>query len=472
VILQILPEIFCFIISVVFLMMSFGKPRHENLYRMGMLFCFVNILIVAFTLQMSGLFFYESYKIDLFSQSVKLLLCIGLFFVVFMTDSRSDEHIKKNFPEFMFFLLTGNLGMMMLVSSVEFISLFLSLELSSYSMFILTGFLRDKKVSAEAGIKYLFIGAVASAITLYGYSLLFGYFTDTSLFVMKNAVGTVLKDAVLYIGFIFFLAAFFFKLAILPFSFWAPDVYEGADTSVVTYIATVSKVAGFAVLLRIFIYFIPVFADMEKMLLLVAVMTMTMGNLLAVQQKDIKRLLAYSSIAQAGYMMVGVTMMNESGASGTLFYVFAYLIMNFTVFLVADQLIKEKGSTSITVLKGLSQRSPLLAMALLLALLSLGGVPPFVGFTGKWFIFSAAINKGYLLLVLFAFLNSVVSVYYYLLVARQAYVLLPDDTKPLEVPLSIRAYSYFAVIFIMAMGIYPTAMLGWTEKAVRFLFAG
>lgn len=466
---NILPEIFCFLLAVVFLLASLTKTKYENLYRLALIFSFLNLLIVLFTIRGEGLYFYGSYKVDLFSQSVKLMLSLGLFLVIYMADTRSDEHIKKMFPEFLFFMFTSNMGMMMLSSATELLTLFLSLELSSYSMFILAGFLKHKKVSTEAAVKFTFIGAVASAITLYGYSFIFGYFANTSLFVMRESASLVVKDALLVVGAIFFLGAFFFKLAILPFSFWAPDVYEASDTSVTTYVATVSKVAGIAVLIRLFMFLFPVFMDIEKVLLVVAVMTMTLGNLLAVQQKDLKRLLAYSSIAQAGYMLVGIVMMNESGASSTLFYVFSYLIMNFTVFLVADNLIKEQGNSSIYILKGLSQRAPLLSLALLLALLSLGGVPPFVGFTGKWMIFSAAINKGYLGLVLIAFLNSVVSVYYYLLVARQAYLFAPEISKPYEVSLTLKLYCYFSIAFIIVMGFYPTPMLNWTQKAVSFL---
>lgn len=466
---NILPEIFCFILAIVFLLCSLSKTKFDSLYRLALIFSFLNFLVILLTINSNATMFYESYKVDLFSQSVKLLLALGLFLVIYMTDTRSDEHIKSMYPEFLFFLFTSNLGMMMLSSATELITLFLSLELSSYSMFILTGFLKHKKLSAEAAVKFTFIGAVASAITLYGYSFLFGYFTNTSLFAMRAVASTVPADGLVIVGILFFLGAFFFKLAILPFSFWAPDVYQASDTSVTTYIATVSKVAGIAVLLRIFLFLFPVMISIEKVLLIVAVLTMTFGNLLAVQQKDLKRLLAYSSVAQAGYMLVGVVMMNEAGASSTLFYVFSYLVMNFTVFLVADNLIKEQNNSSIYILKGLSQRAPLLSLALLLALLSLGGVPPFVGFTGKWMIFSAAISKGYLSLVLIAFLNSVVSVYYYLLVARQAYLFPPDIKEPYEASTTLKVYSYFAIVFIILLGFFPTPMLNWTEKAISFL---
>ncbi len=466
---SLLPEIFCFLMSLVFIIFSLKKQDINFERKAGLILSFINIVLVLLTINHQGLYFSEGYKIDLFSQSVKLLIAIGLFFVFFMADERSESAIKKSYPEFLFFLTSANLGMFMMASAVEFVTLFLSLELSSYSMFVLSGFLKNKKVSAEAGVKYIFIGAVASAISLYGYSLIFGYYVDSSLLSMKFNSITVTKDVMLYIGFIFFLSAFLFKLAVLPFAFWAPDVYQGSDTTVTTYIATVSKVAAVAVLLRIFIYFIPIFESMEKVMLVVAVMTMTLGNVLAVQQKDIKRLLAYSSIAQAGYMMVGIIMMNYKGAAATLFYVFSYLFMNYTVFLVADQIIKEKGDSSIEALRGLSQRSPLLALAMLLALLSLGGVPPFVGFTGKWFIFTSAIDKGYLGLVLIAFLNSVISVYYYLLVARQAYLFEPIDKEPVKTNLFVNLYSYAAIIFIIAAGFYPTLMLSWTEKAIKLL---
>lgn len=468
-IVYILPEILTFCMAVFFLIASIKKANMETMHKTAMFFSLINVVVTLFTLNLNGTFFYDTYKVDFFSQSIKIILAIGLFFIVFMADKRIEETIKNNYSEFLFFLFSANLGMMFLSSAVEFITLFLSLELSSYTMFILVGFLKNKKISAEAGIKYVFIGAVASAITLYGYSIVFSYFGDTSLISMRIGSMLILKDIVLHVGFMLFLTAFFFKLAILPFSFWAPDVYQGASTNVTAYIATVSKVAGVAVLLRIFVYFFPIFIEQEKVLILLSIFTMTYGNLVAVQQKDLKRLLAYSSIAQAGYMLVGMIMFNKTGMSSTLFYVTSYLVMNFTVFLVIDQVEKEKNSTDLTALKGLSQRAPLLSLALLLALLSLGGVPPFVGFTGKWFIFSSAINKGYLTLVLIAFLNSVISVYYYLLVARQAYLFLPDENEKMKVTVPVRVYSYFAIVFIVAMGFYPAPLLNWAEKAVKFL---
>ncbi len=468
-IVYILPEVLTFCIALFFLVAAIKKANMETMHKLGMLFSFINIIIVLLCMGLNGTFFYGTYKIDFFSQSIKLILAIGLFFIIFMADKRIEDVVKSNYSEFLFFLYTANLGMMMLASAVEFITLFLSLELSSYTMFILVGFLKNRKISAEAAIKYLFIGAVASAITLYGYSIIFSYFGDTSLTSMRTGTIFMFKDVILHIGFMFFLTAFFFKLAILPFSFWAPDVYQGASTNVTAYIATVSKVAGVAVLLRIFVYFFPVFIEQEKILILIAIITMTYGNLVAVQQKDLKRLLAYSSIAQAGYMLVGMIMFNKSGMASTLFYVTSYLVMNFTVFLVIDQVEKEKKTTHITALKGLSQRAPLLSLAMLLSLLSLGGVPPFVGFTGKWFIFSSAINKGYLTLVLIAFLNSVISVYYYLLVARQAYLFLPDESDKMKVTVPVKIYSYFAIVFIIAMGFYPAPLLNWAEKAIKFL---
>jgi NADH-quinone oxidoreductase subunit N len=464
------PEIISFLLAVAVLIAAMGKGTVARLYRFALLGGGAIAGAAVLSLGADGTFFYGSYRVDVFSQIVKLFIASGTFLCLFVMDERSRTDLKRYYAENVFFLLTSNLGMMMLVSSLDFLTLFLSLELSSFSLYILVGLLKARRLNVEASMKYLFYGALASGLTLFGYALLYPFYTDTTLVSMAAAHAAKAADPLVYAGVVLLLSAFFFKLAVLPFSFWAPDVYQAGSNPAVTYIATVSKVAGVAVLLRILHVCMPALVKLEHAYLAFALVTMTFGNLTAIHQKDLKRLLAYSSIAQAGYIMVALVILREDAWTSALFYVFSYLVMNFMFMLVVDVMSKDRHSTELTSLQGLSRTSPLLALGLLVAVLSLGGVPPFVGFTGKWLIFSAAIRKGHTLVVLLSFLNSVVSVYYYLLVARQAYLVEPkEEPKPLTVSLPVKAFTLACLVYIVFFGINPSALLRWAERAVKAL---
>lgn len=467
---HLLPETATFLLAVLFLLCSFGKASQETLHRIGLVGTLAVVLVTAATLDVSGEYLEGSYRVDLFSQLIKLFLGAGAFLTIFLSDRDSGADIARYYPEYLFFLLASNLGMMMLSSATEFIGLMVALELSSFSLYVLTGLMKSSKPSIEAGMKYLLSGGIASAFTLYGFSLLFAYFGDTGMPAMAAASKAAGRDLFFYAASIIFMSAFFFKLAIQPFSFWAPDVYSGGSTPVVNYIATVSKIAGVAVMMRIFSVMLPVFQQIDTVFIVIAVITMTYGNLTAVHQTRLKRIIAYSSIAQAGYMLVGIALMQRAGWGATLFYVLSYLVMNFTFFLIVDLIVKTYRTDELTALRGLSTTSPLLAMSLLVTLLSLGGVPPFVGFTGKWFIFTAAISKGLWPVVLIAFLNSVVSVYYYLLIARQAYLFEPEEGMVVpRVALPVKVAAVGATAYIVVFGINPAPILSLTENAVRLL---
>jgi NADH-quinone oxidoreductase subunit N len=266
------------------------------------------------------------------------------------------------------------------------------------------------------------------------------------------------------------LGGFFFKLAIFPFHFWAPDVYQGAANQVTAYIATASKVAAMALLIRMVAVTGSVAASryLVDVLVVLAIVSMTVGNLAAIVQKDIKRLLAYSTIAHAGYVLIGILSMSTPGYRGVIFYALALLVMKFTAFLVVVKVADDDRNLQIERLAGLHQRSPLLAMALMISIFSLAGIPPTIGFTGKLFVFLAAMEQGYFTLVLIAMINVVISLYYYLLVLKAAYLLKPDVAVS-EIKLSpqVKLLTMALIGVMVVVGIFPGYVLELAEAAAR-----
>jgi NADH-quinone oxidoreductase subunit N len=259
-------------------------------------------------------------------------------------------------------------------------------------------------------------------------------------------------------------------MSVFPFHFWAPDVYQGSANQVTAFIATASKMAAAAVLLRIFATAVRLnYLPLEQTLVALAIITMTLGNLAAIAQTDMKRMLAYSSISQAGYILVGVLTLSRDGFAAVVFYAAAYLVMTFAAFMILVRVGEDGRDVPITGFAGLYKRSPLLALTLMVALLSLGGVPPFVGFTGKWFIFSAAMERHYWWLVLIGVINSTISVYYYLMVVKQAYLREPVTDERMPVAASLKLASVAAILLITFGGVAPARLLEIARLAAAHL---
>ncbi|MBF0253902.1 MAG: NADH-quinone oxidoreductase subunit N, partial [Candidatus Omnitrophica bacterium] len=327
----------------------------------------------------SAVLFGETYQIDALSQFFKGLLSLILFLsAAFSRDLPADEERR---PELFVFLATATLGMMILTSAVELLVFYVGLELSSYSLYVAVPIFR-RRLAAEASLKYILSGAVQSAVLLYGMSLLLGLSGTTVFARMHAAAGPLFFLAVFM-----FLSGVLFKLSAFPFHFWVPDVYEAAPTTVTTVIATASKAAAAAVLLRI-LPALGVSGPLVTLFVWLAVLSMIIGNTAALIQKDAKRLLAYSSIAQAGYLLVAFTSGSAEGYTAVFFYAAVYAVMNLGVFLVLTAVARQAGTDrpQLSDFDGLFDRSPLLAVVLLLGLLSLAGIPPLAGFTGKWFM--------------------------------------------------------------------------------------
>lgn len=348
-------------------------------------------------------------------------------------------------------LVAATIGMSLMASSADLIMLYLSIETTSIPLYVLAGFLKNDDRSVESGFKYLLFGALTSTVLLYGFSLLYGLTGETSL----SALAVQLSDiSPLTFGvLILILIGLAFKVSVVPFHFWAPDVYEGAPTPVAGFLSTASKAAGFVVILRFFVIVFPGIAEnWTYILAILATLTMTVGNFLALAQKNIKRMLAYSSIAHAGYALIGVVAFSKLGVTGTAFYLIAYILTNLAAFGSVAVVGRVTGSDDMKAYYGLQRRSPALALIMLVSFLSLAGMPPFGGFVAKVFVFSAAIEKGWIWLAVVGILNSIVGVYYYLTVLKYVYLYRMEGEEEEKHPISLTR-PYAIALTVLSIGI-------------------
>lgn len=419
----------------------------------------------AIALGVSASLFHDTYRVDLLSQGFKLLIATGLFFTAVLSRPLTSVPARRH-GEYALFLFTGTLGMMMLASAADLLTLYVSLELSSYSLYLLAGLKRDAR-SAEAGVKYLIFGAAASGAMLWGFSLLAGLSGTTSLALIAQNAASLSTEPAFVVALALVSFSFLFKLSGFPFHFWAPDVYETAATPAVNFIATASKAAAVAILVRVFAS-AGVPDKFVSVLAILAFLSMTVGNTASLLQRDAKRLLAYSSVAQAGYILVGLLSASPDGYASSFFYAAAYILMNTGAFFVIRLVSESAGNDNpqVSDFDGLAERSPLLALVLLLSLLSLAGIPPLAGFTGKWILFTAAMEKGHWFLVLWAVLNSVVSLFYYLTLVRHAYLEKAKTPSPLRLSAPVTALCLLFFFSLILLGVFPAPLITFAQHAI------
>lgn len=338
--------------------------------------------------------------------------------------------------EYYLLMLASTLGMNLMASAADLIMLYLAIETTSIPLYILAGFLTKDDKSTESGFKYFLFGALTSTVMLYGFSLLYGFSGSTNLYALAQGFQTGgLSTAVILGSLLLVLVGFGFKISAVPFHFWAPDTYEGAPTPIAGFLSTASKAAGFAVLARVMIAVFPNIApEWGAIVAVLATATMTLGNVIALAQRNIKRLLAYSSIAHAGYALIGIVSVSNLGVASTVFYLIAYVVTNLLAFGIVTVYGRTSGSDELTAYAGMSRRSPWLALALMIALLSLAGMPPFGGFVVKFAVFAAAVQAGMVWLAIVGVLNAIVGLYYYLIILKYVYLFRSEDEdKPVPV---------------------------------------
>jgi NADH-quinone oxidoreductase subunit N len=413
--------------------------RRANARGLGWLTALGTLVVLGLVLRTptgGGSLWQGLFVMDSFALIFKAIFAVAALLVALVSIEFAARSLRHP-GEYYALLLFSTLGLMLMVSSGDLILLYLGLELSTMPVYALAAFAKDDPRSGEAGLKYIILGASASAVFLFGASLLYGGSGSTLLGeIAHEATRPGPLQPALLLGAVFVLGGFAFKLTAAPFHMWAPDVYQGAPTPIAGFLSVASKAAGFAVLLRVFLFtganWQP---QVGALLAALAFLSMIAGNLLALPQSNIKRLLAYSGVAQAGYALIAVVASTQLGAAALIFFLFQYLFTNFGAFAAVTLVGSSTGSDDIRAYNGLSRRNPLLALSLLLMLLSLGGIPPLAGFWGKLYLFLAGIDRGLYALVLVGVLASVLSLYYYLMVARAIYIEPALDRRPLPVSL-------------------------------------
>lgn len=474
-----IPEIILVITLCVLIVADMAaKPKSQ----VGGWIIFGGFLLAGFfTILQTGVsesVFYDMIAADPFSRFFKILLIVaGLFVVLFSMQNNEFEEYKERMGEY-YMLLTGMMiGMFFMVSSTNLLLLYLAFEVTSISSYVLAGFTKRERRSAEASMKYIIYGAVSSGIMLYGLSLLIGVTASTDIYTINEALSEgVGQDLILNVSVVMILVGMGFKIAVVPFHFWAPDIYEGAPITITAILAVGSKIAAFGLLIR---FFTIVFVDSSGLsetgtwsvvegvhwdILLggMAALAMIVGNLTALKQDNIKRMLAYSSIAHAGYLLMGLVILAEQGISSILIYLFIYLFMNLGAFYVAMLFSNRFHTESIEKYKGLGFRAPLQSVALTIFLVSLTGLPPTGGFIAKLYIFGAAVSGGWIWLVAVAGLATIISLFYYIRVVRNMYFFKPEgETEKVQ-------FGITSTVVLMLL-LIPTLVLGvWFEPVLEF----
>ena len=417
--------------------------------------------------------FNDSVVQDSFSIFFKMIFLLAAGLAVLISDqymSREDCNHGELYP----IILFTTVGMMLMAAATDLMTIFLGLELMSISLYVLAGFNRDSIKSNEAGLKYFLLGAFSTGFLLYGMALIYGV-TGTTRIAKIAALVTQVGGAgntMLLVGMFLTLTGFLFKIAAAPFHMWTPDVSEGAPTPMTAFMSAGPKAAGFATMLRLLLVVFPAMkAEWSDLLWILAVLTMTVGNFTALRQDNIKRMLAYSSIAHAGYCLVGFASGTATGTSGILFYMLSYTFMNIGAFAVIV-LIGKKGEPNGTVMDyaGLGHKRPLLALAMTVFMFSLAGMPPTAGFIGKFYLFSGAVQAGYIWLAIIGVLNSAASVYYYLRVIVYMYFKPGEEefdwfnvSAPVALALVVSAAGS------LIPGIIPSLLLQFAQQAVKLI---
>ncbi len=472
----IMPEIFLSVMAMALLLINVFVPSSKKSY-----LSYISFFVIVAT----GFITAAGWggHIESFSGSVVQDNFATFFKLIFLTAAGlatliSDKYMERegcNHGELYPLILFTVVGMMLMASGTDLMTIFLGLEVMSVSLYVLAGFDRAKSKSNEAGLKYFLLGAFSTGFLLYGMALTYGATGSTRISVIASKVSMMTApsaNTMLLAGMLLMITGFAFKVAAAPFHMWTPDVYEGAPTPMTAFMSAGPKAAGFAAALRILLVSFPSMqADWSQLLWILAVLTMTVGNITALRQDNIKRMLAYSSIAHAGYVLVGFAAGNPTGTAGILFYMLSYTFMNIGAFAIII-LVGKKGESNGNVqdFAGFGFKHPLLAVAMTIFLFSLAGMPPTAGFIGKFYLFSGAIEKGYIWLAIIGVLNSAASVYYYLRV--MVFMYMKDATEEfdwMQVTAPVALSLIISVVGSLLPGMIPSVILQYAQQAVKLI---
>ena len=447
------------------------RSRTSSLWSIALLGVIVSAAALAwFRPSAEGQTFQQMFTADRFAAYFKSLFLLTTAVVILMT-REFLRHLSVNLGAFFMLLFTALLGMLVLASINDLLMLFIGLELLTFSLYIMAAYLKTDARSVEAGLKYLILGSVSSGFLVYGIALLYGFAGGTSFLALQTALSTSgVVPLSAKAGLLLVLAGLGFKIAAVPFNFWVPDVYEGAPTPVVALLSVGSKMAGAVAILRVLYgVFLPLSGVWVPLLAALAAATMLYGNLAAIPQTNIKRLLGYSSIGHAGYLLMGLSTASPAGVEAVSYYLLAYLFSNLAVFFVVVAASDAIGGDTLEGYSGLSKRSPFLAAAMFVGLLSLAGVPPLAGFVGKLLVLLAAADSRQLWLVALGAVNIAISLYYYLMVVKRMYLGSPTVTAPIRLsPLTKTSLSVL-VLGVFLIGIVQGPFLQSLEAMSKVI---
>ena len=419
--------------------------------------------------------FGQMYALDGLALFFKRLFLLAALIVLLMSVEFADR-IAAGIAEFYALILFALSGMLFASSANDFALLFVSIELSTVTFYVLTSFQRARVTSLEAGVKYLIIGALSTAFTVYGIALVYGISHTLNFGVLSGVAAQFGDNKIFLFGLVLVLVGLGFKIAAFPFQIWAPDVYQGAPLPVTAFLAVGSKAAGFALLLRVLFIAVPdITAHWSNLLIIISGVSILYGNLCAIPQRNLKRILGYSSISHAGYLLLGVAALSTAGRSAVLYYLSGYLFTVLSAFTVICLALRHVEGEDMGALAGLHRRSPLLAATMTLAMASLAGIPPLAGFFGKFLLLKAVIEQGpahpgYYCLTFTALAGVVISIYYYFGVVRAIYWSSdPPDLSPIKVSKPIRITLYGCIAGMLYLGMFPNRLLEAATQAVKLL---
>lgn len=466
-----LPELTLLGAGLILFIFSLGKPASGTIKNVALGFAALTLVVALLCLKSEGKLFYSTYQIDFFSQLFKTLIALATLIVLIFSDAKGDVQDETR-AEYYLFLFMSVLGLMMLVSSVELLSIFVSLELSSFAVYIMVPMRNNTNASGnqvEAGIKYLLFGVMATGLMLFGMSYMYGLTGSTQLPVIAEKLTQLYSQPAAVIAIVLVLAGFFYKLALFPLHFWVPDIYEGASNETTAFIAAVPKLAAVALLLRLITLVSSEGEVIVNVLMVCAVLSMFYGNLSALIQKDVKRLLGFSGISHAGFVLVGLLTFKLTGYATAMYYITGYVFMNLACFLVICS-VSEKGKNVVVEdFTGLHKRAPLLALTLTVGLFALAGIPPFVGFTGKFLLLLGALKEGHLILVILAAINTGIAIYYYLSIVRVTFCSDSEGRGSIASSGLNNTLALLLIVTIIVMGVAPSQFIALTTSAIQTL---
>lgn len=462
----ILPELIVTGTGLLLLAADLWVQDKRRLGRVGLGGLIIALLSVLLIFGETGEIWSRAVTVDGFSNFFRVIFLVVSGLVIL---SSADYLEERRIPvgEFYMLVIFATLGMMLMASSVNLLTIYLGLEILSLASYALTGMLRDDDRSAEAAVKYVLIGGITSAIIVFGMSIVYGVTGSLHLgdVAAVLASGNSAAPAALLAGIVFLIAGFGVKIAAVPFHMWAPDIYQGAPTPVSAFLITASEGAAFAALIRIFLVGFPLLGDHWSTLFAVlAVITMTLGNVAAITQTNVKRMMAYSAIAQAGYVLVGLAVATPAAISAMLYYLFAYSFMTIGAFVVIILLNNNEGAELISDFSGLSRRSPWFAFALAVYMLSLVGTPPTAGFFGKFYLFQAAVSSGMTWLAIVMVVNSAASIPYYFSLIRHMYLVEAPDPTPVPSTSPLRWAMGITLVATLILGLFPEKLVFWVNQ--------